>query len=210
MIELLKELGIPTLSVVFLIMSLAILKELLFIMKALRQKGAELVLEKELKEIDARIEEFYMPLRERFQITKLINETANDWHDEGIFQNSALNIKSDNSQALRDILVRRIFLPINNEIKNILMDKLHWKHPDDPTNYEYIIQHFILWDAFESAKSEKKIIDYEGEHLLIFPASEVDKQKDMCTRLLKERDGIRYQLKEFRPIQPKRRISNES
>lgn len=86
MIELLKELGIPTISVIFLIMSLAILKELLFFVKALRQKGAELVLEKELKEIDTRIEEFYMPLRERFQITKLINETVDGWQKEGILK----------------------------------------------------------------------------------------------------------------------------
>jgi hypothetical protein len=209
MIDLLKELGIPAISIVFLILSLAILKELLFFVKALRQKGAELVLEKELKEIDARIEEFYMPLRERFRITKLINETTTPWQNDGIFQNSALNIKSDNNQALRDILVRRIFLPINSEIKSILLDKIHWKHPDDPTNYEYIIQHFVLWDAFETAKSEKEIIDYEGEHALIFPAKEVERQENMCARLLKERDGIRDHLKEFRSIQPKRRFSNE-
>ncbi len=206
MIELLKELGIPTASVVLLILTLAVLKELLLFIKGLRQKGAELVLEKELKEIDARIEEFYMPLRERFQITKLINETSSAWEQGVRFQNSALNIKSDNEQALRDILVCRIFLPINSEIKNIILDKLHWKHPDDPTNYEYIVQHFVLWDAFESAKSEKEIIGYEGEHTLIFPSEEVDKQKSMCTRLLEEREDIRNQLKEFRSIYPKRRI----
>lgn len=125
-------------------------------------------------------------------------------------KNSALHIKSDNSQALRDILVRRILLPINNEIKSILMDKIHWKHPNDPTNYEYIIQHFVLWDAFETAKSENEISDYQGDHVLLFPASEVKKHKEMCVHLLNERDSIRNRLKDFRSIQSKRRIPNES
>ena len=117
MIELLKELGVPAISIILLFLVLAVLRELFLFVKGLRQKGAELVLEKELKELDARIEDFYMPLRERFQLSRLVNESSSNWQHEGRFDNAAVNIESDNDQALRNILVRRIFLPINDEIK---------------------------------------------------------------------------------------------
>lgn len=207
MIELLKELGVPAISIILLVLVLAVLRELFLFVKGLRQKGAELVLEKELKELDARIEDFYMPLRERFQLSRLVNESSSNWQHEGRFDNAAVNIESDNDQALRNILVRRVFLPINDEIKSIILNKLHWKHPDDPTNYEDIVQHFVLWQAFESAKAEGEIADYEASHMLTFPSEEVEKQKDMCEKLFSEREQMRQELKQFRSTKSKRRCS---
>jgi len=206
MAELLRNLGIPIISVLFLIVALAVLKELFMFVKSLRQKGAELVLEKELKELDSSIEEFYMPLRERFQLTKLLRETSNPWKKEGRYNNAALNIESEDSESLRHIMVRRIFIPINEEIKNIVLNKLHWKHPDDDTNYEYIVQHFMLWQALESAKTEGDIADYEASHVLTFPSEEVKKQQEMCKWLLNERERIHKHLREFKSTKNKRRL----
>lgn len=204
-LTLLKDLGIPTLSILFVIGSIIIFREVFFFLKHLRLKGAEIVIEKELQELDTRIEEFYIPLRERFRLIRLFYETTSSWQKEGIYQNEALNIKSDDPHALRNLVVQKIFLPVNNDIGEIILNKIHWKHQTDTTNYEAIVQHFLLWQVFEDAKATGEIKDYEASHILTFPAEEVNKQRDMCDWLLNERERIRQEIKEFRKTLFKKR-----
>lgn len=206
MISLLKDISIPTVSIIVIICTIAIVKELLLLIKAYRSKAAELVLEKELNEFDKRIEEFYLPLRERFKLTKSIANQTSKMVNNGEYDNSFLNIESDNPRALRDIIVLQIFLPLNKEIENIILNKFHWKHPDDDTNYDKILQHYIFWRTIENARTEDKIKKYyDAKNFLVFPQDEVDKNYKMCTYLLKERNEMRERIKNFRNYTTKQR-----
>ena len=206
MISLLKDISISSVSIIVIISVIAIVKELLRLIKAYRSKAAELVLEKELNEFDKRIEEFYLPLRERFRLTKLIaNQTSKMINKNGDYDNSFLNIESHNPRALRDIIVLQIFLPLNTEIEHIILNEFHWKHPDDDTNYEKILQHYIFWRALENARMEDKIKKYDATNFLAFPQDEVDKHYKMCDHLLNERNEMRNKIKYFRNYTIKQR-----
>ena len=200
MITILKEFSLPAASIFFIICSVAVLKYLLPLLSNLRSKAAELVLEKELSEINTRIEEFYLPLRERFILTELIDKTSSTWIENGEFQNSALKIVSNNKRALREIVVLKMLIPLNSEIENIILNKFHWKHPDDKTNYALILQHYIFWRTLEKSRSNGEIEKYDGSKLLIFPKEQVDSHFKMCNFLLEEREKIRGKIKNFRGI----------
>ena len=198
MISILKDLSLPAASIVFIICALVVLKYLLPLLGNLRSKAAELVLEKELEELDTRVEEFYLPLRERFILTKLIDQTSSKWIENGEYKNSALNIISNNKRALRDLVVLKMLLPLNSEIEDIILNKFHWKHPDDKTNYGLILQHYIFWRTFETSRSNGEIEKYDGSRLLTFPKEQVDSHLKMCDLLLEERERIRVKIKNFR------------
>lgn len=198
MMSILKDLSLPAASIVFIICAIAVLKYLLPLLGNLRSNAAEIVLEKELSEIDTRIEKFYLPLRERFILTKLIAQTSSKWIENGEYKNSTLNIISNNQRALRDIVVLKILLPLNSEIENVILNKFHWKHPDDQTNYALILQHYVFWRTFENSRSNGEIEKYDGSRLLTFPKEQVESHFKMCDLLLEEREKIRAKIKNFR------------
>ncbi len=196
--DVLRDIGIPSLYVFCVVVGVVILKEVYLLIRSARLKATELVQEKELRELDTRLEEFYVPLRERFQLTRLLKETTDSWMVDGRYQNKAVNIVSDDPQALRNLIVRKMFLAVNKNVEEIVLNKKHWKHTDDQTDYDGILQHFLLWKTFEDAKANGEIEDYEASHILSFPSKEIEKQKAMCDWLLSERERIRKNIKNFR------------
>ena len=199
-INLLQELSVPTISIVVLVATLFVLKELFNLLKGYNLKIAQLVLEKELQEMDNQLEEFYLPLTERFEITKTIFTTSSKWMREGKYDNKYFNIKSDDAESLRHILVREILIPLNKEICDLILNKLHLRHQDDTTDYTLIIQHYLLWHALESSKKNKFIDDYEALGKLEFPANEIESCNTFCTKFISQRAQLRDEIKRFRTI----------
>jgi hypothetical protein len=200
--NLIRSLGITNPLLILLIgCGVIILIELYFLIRNIRLKNLEMINEKIFSELDTRLEEFYIPLYERFQYTTLIKSTVDKWTIEGIYQNSAVNVESDDPNALRNLVVRKMFLPINADLHDIILNKMHWRDPRDKTDYKFILQHFLLWKTFENAKENKVIRNYEASHILSFPFEEVEKQRKMCVQLLEERENLRNDIRNYK--QPK-------
>jgi hypothetical protein len=200
MIEILKTLGLPTLTVVGIVVAAYLLKEIFGMIKATRLKAQQDVLATILAELDAQLSEFYMPLSARFRVSKLLFETTTGWQVEGKYSNDRLSIESDDPEALRNLVVRRVFLPLNREVERLLLEKGHLATPEDATSYAKILEHFILWRSLEEAVCENAIRDYEATALLQFPTEEVSKCLGQCDLLLAKRNRIRDDLLTMRVL----------
>jgi hypothetical protein len=160
------------------------------IVKEVRVRNAQLVVEGRLKLLDNRLERFYIPLRERLGFTKLLYETTTGWQKDGVYNNDAVKIQSNEPRALRNIAVRKLLLPVNEDLKDIILNNVHWKHRDDQTDYHFVLLHFTVWRVFEEAVVSGEIDFYEASEILSFPEEEAEKQRKMCARLLEEREMI--------------------
>lgn len=192
--EILQDYGIPTVSIVFCLLFLWALYELYGIAKSSRLKRAQMVLEHRLRLLDNRLERFYIPLRERFGFTMLLYKTTDQWQVQGTYKNEAVKVQSKDDRALRNIAVRRLLLPVNEDLKHIILNNMHWKHLDDKTDYHLMLLHFTVWRVFEEAVIKGEIEDYEASHMLSFPIEEAEKQRKMCERLLHEREEVHEKL----------------
>lgn len=140
--------------------------------------------------------------RERLAVTRELFRTSQKWiRGNGRYSNARIGIVSKNKNALRNIVVRRVFTPMNEEIRRIILDKQHLRHDRDDTDYRTILRHLILWSAFESALAAGEISTYDGETLLSFPADEVEKQSASCEQLLRDRQLLWQSIIKLRESQ---------
>ena len=205
-IEILNNFGITNpFILIFLSLSILLIVELYRLVKSIRTKNIEIVNEIILKELDTRLEEFYIPLRERFQYSKLLHDTTGKWMKDGRYRNEAVRIESEDPDALRNLVVRKILLPINEDLHQIILNKMHWKDFDDKTDYKAILQHFLLWKTFENAKENKTIKTYEASHILSFPFKEMEEQNKMCEVLLNKRENVRENIRKLKTFKNKSR-----
>jgi len=194
MIELLQILGLSTLAVIGVALAVYLLKEIFRMVQATRLKAQQTVLMAVLAELDAQLSEFYMPLTCRFRVSKLLFETTIRWQSNGKYSNDYLAVKSEDPKALRNLVVRRVFLPFNREVERLLLEKGHLASSTDKASYAKILQHMILWRSFEEAMLDNDISDYEGTAMLQFPAEDVAKCIAECESLLGRRDQVRNDL----------------
>jgi len=195
MIELLKQLGTPTFLLVIFLVLCFIFKEIWSAIKITRIKASQDVLQKMLEELDNQINEFYLPLRQRLDMTyRLYNVTIKWTIDNKRFDNSKINLVSEDNRALSKIVNHGMFFPLNSEAENILLTKTHLKHSEDKTDYEAMLLHFILWRAFENVVMTGEIESYDGSEFLQFPSNEALNQKKACEYIIIKRDEIRNRI----------------
>jgi len=195
MIEILKHLGLSALGIVAVAVFCVCAKEIWSILKTLRMQASQHVLSSLLSELDERIGNFYLPLYQRFLLTEKLFRITQSWlNGNKEYDNSKAGIVSTNPRALRHVVVRRIFLPLNTEIERLIIQKLHFKEPDDPTDYSRLLFHYVTWRAFENATSEAEIDSYSSSELLGFPAEEAATMRRYCENLLRKRNMIRKRL----------------
>lgn len=200
MIEYLKELGVPILLSGLIGLLVIICIELWNLIKIQRLKNAETVFKSIMNEMDDSLHYFYLPLKERLLVTKNIYAFSQKFVDQGIYLNSKLGIESTDPKALRNIFVRRIFVPLNTEIENLIKNHLHHKRIEDNTNYEKILEHYTLWRSLEEARIQKEIDNYEGENILEFPSEELDKILSFCNNLIEEQKKVRKKVLKLQSI----------
>lgn len=192
--KILEKIGLSPLIILFSIFCIFIFKEIWTIFKTYRIKTAHEYFTKLVDDIDNQLKEFYLPLRERFMVSKMLFDTTRNWLTSNEFNNSVLQIETDDPKALRKIVVWKLFLPFNLEIEKIILEKLYRKNIDDNTNYEKILHHFIIWKSFEEAIQENLISYYDAEDVLQFPAKEVNQCIEMCNKLLENRNQTMNQI----------------
>jgi hypothetical protein len=198
MIELLTQFGLPAAALVALAVVAWAAQQLFGLVAAQKSKLAQDVYAKALEEIDSQLEEFYLPVRERLAVTQELSLSTTLWlGKDGKYDNAQAGINSDNPRSLRNIAVRNVFMPLNKEIEQILLEKQHLRHPDDDTDYRSILRHLILWTALEKAAIDGEIEKYELEGMLKFPAEETERQHRMSQRLIDERTQLREQILRF-------------
>lgn len=187
----------PILIILFYLLGI-ISKELWNILKSKRTNIAQSITKELINEIESQLQFFYLPICERFKITK---ELFDKTHKIGMpYKNDSLNIKSNEPLALREIIVNKLFIPFNQEIEKIILDNLHLKHIEDQTNYDKIVLHYRIWNALEDSKSEKLIDDYEASELLTFPSIEIENCTEMCNVLLAKRNELRKKILTYKGI----------
>lgn len=192
MIEIFKQLEIPSFVILIILIALYIIKEFWITIKSSRVKAAQDVLQKMLNEIDTQVSEFYMPLRQRLDVTYRLFEATNRWIGaNGRFDNSIIELESDDDRALSKIVNHRMFFPLNKEAENILLSKTHLKHANDKTDYEAMLLHYVQWSALEDAVIAGEILSYNGKEFLPFPIEEADKQRIACKDIIEKRDELR-------------------
>jgi|GEM_PF-3096230 len=195
MIELLKQIGVPSLAIILIFAAVYVLKELWANMKITRIKVSQDVLQKILEELDTQINEFYLPLRQRLEITFSLFESTKDWTiNNERFDNGILEIKSEDNRALAKIVNHRMFFPLNKEAEDILLTKTHLKHDEDKTDYNKLLLHFLKWRAFEEAVIDNDIESYNGASFLPFPSEETINQRNATEFILTKRDEIRSRI----------------
>jgi len=155
----------------------------------------EEMLRRGLNYLDQQLNQFYLPINERLSLSKLIYEKMERLQDEKKeYQNPAIGIESRDDYALRNIVVRRVYMPLNTQVERLILNKSYLKFKDDPTNYSEILAHFRLWRAFEEAMSDGEINDYEGTILLKFPSKEANHLMQACDSLLNRRNDYRKKI----------------
>lgn len=205
MIDLLQKLGLPISLVALVFIFLVISIELWKIIKEMRLKNAEFVFNKIISELDDKINKFYLPLKVRLIISKSIFNLSQKFGEGHNYDNTVLKIKSDDIEALRNIFVRRIFLPLNQEIETLIKSEIQYKDQDDHTNYNKLLEHFMLWRALEEAYKCNEIDRFDASDFLTFPEDEVDnfykafdtiinRQKEIRNKVLKLQNVYNYIL----------------
>lgn len=192
--KVLLEAGLSIDLIVFLLIAIPsigwTLKQVLLLIADSRKKLAEEIRSRKLKRIDEQLEKFYLPLRERFLFSKSLNDTTLTWEEDGRIVNKSLQIKSEDINALRNIVFRRMLLPINKEACRIIIDGQHQKRSDDPVNYNRILEHLVIWDALEESLKDGEIEYYNATQILQFPGAEVEKFHKYCEKILVKRSQI--------------------
>lgn len=197
--DLLEKIGLPIFVVIVILVIGWFVRSVLSLIAEQRSKLVHEVNLKILKELDAQLEEFYLPVREYLRLTYGLKITLDSLRNEfGKYDNSKLQIESEDHKALRNIAVQKIYLPINKKLASILMEKQHYKDFNDETDYQKILQHIILWESLEEAKLKGEIVSYSAHSLLIFPSEETDKQSVICGQLIEQRDKIRNKIINFK------------
>ncbi len=198
--DILKELGLSPLLIFLSLIVGFVAKELWSVIIGYRTKAAQETLSQILREIETQLREFYLPLKERFLVSKSLFDTSQGWRTNGAFDNSILNIVSKDKYALRKIAVGKLFLPFNKDVERILLDKLHFRSPDDHVNYERILQHLAIWRTMEESVQEGLIERYDMASSLSFPGDEVEKYIAFCESLIVKRDELRKKILAFRRL----------
>lgn len=194
----LDKLGLSPIILIVIYIFGIITKEVWDILKSNRSNISQKITENLIKEIENQLQLFYLPICERFKMTKKLFEKT---HQIGMpYKNESFNIKSQDTFALRKIIVNKLFIPFNKEIEKIILDNLHLKNTLDKTNYDSIVLHYRIWNAFEESKNEKIIDDYEASDLLSFPFEEVENCKRMCEDLINKRNELRKKILTFKKI----------
>lgn len=199
MAEILAKIGLTPLTVLIIIIAIYLLREVWIILKSTRLKVQQDIIAKMIDQIDRQIEEFYLPLSSRFRVSKYLYDISKQLIKDGKYDNGLLNIKSSNENALRDIFVRQIFIPLNNEIEEIMFKRSSLATLEDSTNYPKIITHFLLWRNLEAAIINGDIEKYSAVNFLQFPSKEIDNFLFITKSLISKRDKLREQFISFRP-----------
>lgn len=187
MIELLTQLGLPVLVVLALAVTGIVLREAFSMLKARRLSLADEVARRQLNYLDSCISKFYLPLVQRFHLSRRLFTVSKNFQEQGHYKNESASIDSDNPNALRDIFVRKIFMPINKDIQTLISTNGHLRHPDDNCDYDALISHYTLWTAFEEALVDGDIRFYNVTTALGFPVKEIEKVETILENLLQER-----------------------
>ncbi len=195
MVEILKQLGISTIGILVIVILFFCGKEIWSILKAIRLQMCHHILEKMLDELDESISKFYLPIYQRLIVMEnlfIITRYWNNANDE--YDNTKAGIKSKNKKALRNIVVRRFFLPLNKDIESIILNQLHYKLQEDNTDYSKLLFHYIMWRTLEEATIDGEIESYSASSFLVFPSEEAEKQKQFCLELLNKQSLIREKI----------------
>lgn len=190
--QLLKDLGYSSLVILVVYIFAITLRELWSIYKTRKTREAQEAMSSILRELDDKLRLLYLPLRERFLVSKHIYESTQNFGKE--YSEEDKYIQAEKKGALRNIFVKKVFMPINKEIKEIILNNFYLKDEQDETNYEEILHHYIVWQALEDAKNEELIENYSASELLRFPALEVEKCIAMCNDLINRRKELRKDM----------------
>lgn len=198
MIDLLTKLGTPLALAAALALAAYLVRQGSALIFTSRVKLREEAITSEISYIDAQLSEFYLPLRERLAILKRIFEHTQPWTGPAGYDNAVLCIESDDSQALRNIIVRRIFLPLNQEVERLILDGARYRFHEDSTDYGVLLQHFVLWRALEEAQQAGEIRSYDAHSTLHFPIEQSEAFRDAVAQLLDTRQRLRTDLLRLR------------
>ncbi|GAB7087511.1 hypothetical protein JCM15579A_16150 [Marinifilum fragile] len=154
------------------------------------------MLSKAIEERDKQLQDFYLPIRARLEVTKHLFNISQKWKNPETqkFDHKIIEIESKDKRALSKIVINRMFLPLNKDIEDIIINKASLRHPEDKTDYQTLLSHFILWRVFEESASENEIDSYNGASFLQFPNEEAVKFYKVCEQLINERDNLYHKL----------------
>ena len=210
----LRSLGIPAVTLVGVVVVTVLVQQAWSLMRTQRLAASELVLKHRLDELNQQLTEFYLPLRERFALTHRLFRTSTVFKNEGAYENDLVVQGPKSGTALRHILVRRVFLPLNAEVESTILNKSRFRDAGDETDYTVLAQHFVLWRALEESVIQGEIEKYDGTGLLEFPAEEAEKFSAACDAVVRRREFIYEQLASLRHagehLFGRRRITEES
>lgn len=193
----LMRIGLPLGVIVFAMATIPVAKATLGFIATRRATLATEEIRRKLEYQDRQLAEFYLPLRERLRITLGLFRFFEDLQVETRYDNASLGIQSEDPLALRHIIVRRVYLPLNKEVERLILDRAGWRAPDDPTDYSVLVRHLVLWRGLEEALLGGEISDYKAHDLLAFPAGEVDHIEGVCAKLLEARADVRAGILRF-------------
>jgi hypothetical protein len=195
--KILENLGLSPIMILVVIVLVFLAKEIWSIIRTSRSKLQQDIIGQIIQKIDTQLEDFYLPLASRLKVSKNINIILQNLRNEGKLENDKLNIKSNNKNALRDIVVRKIYFPLNIEMEKIVLGKSFLSTTEDETDYSKIITHFILWRNLEQSIIDGEIEKYSAEGFLSFPSKEVETFFEVVEKLVKHRNMLRLKLLKY-------------
>ena len=210
--DFLKELQLPVAVLVGLAIAIWVSREATRLLMASRTKLRDEALSREIAYLDDQLASFYLPLRERLVLSRTLSHTTQQWMtapDGGYDnENPVLPVRGGQATALRKIAVRRVFLPLNRQMEQLILDNGRFRDGEDATDYAAILQHLVLWRALEEAVVDHEIESYDGAKVLPFPSQAADAFGESCSRLLERRERLRRDLFEYGD--PSRHIASRS
>jgi len=198
MIDILQKIGYSTAVSFFIAGAFYFVKISWEKIRDKRLSEAEKILDLMVAELDNSLSKFYLPLSERFIVTRHINEKMlSDAYPESAEEEL---LPGAPQGTIRDITVNKILLPLNLEIRTVLLENIHFKDQDDNTNYGEILSHYLIWQALEEAKNEGAISTYNGSKILVFPYHQVNQCISVTKFLIQKRQHLRQELLSIRGV----------
>lgn len=217
MIQDLLGLGMPLVWAGLIAGGYIIGKEAWSLLRTQRQSAYEAAVARTLADLDARLEKFYLPLRERLKVTKHIFDVM---HGGNVQVSSTpigprpttpgIYIESSNPRVFTELIERDVLLPLNREIVKMILGGLAHRDAADTTNYGRFIYHYYVWNALSEACNKGEIQRFSAVEVVDFPGQELDTFLETCDRLLRLREAVRGDLLSFRSARGRLKKANKA
>ena len=193
-----ETLGLPMVAVLLVGGALVLVREAWSLLRAQREVAYETTVLRLIDELDAKLEKFYLPLRERLNITQHIFQVVRDILVEvtpepfgSAPEAPGIYIQSADKHVFTNMIERDILIQLNAEIVKLVLDCASYRDSSDNTNYGAFLHHYLLWAKLWEACEKDSIQRFSAVEVIDFPASEAARFLAVCDVLLRKRETLR-------------------